>query len=74
MTSLRNYLVFGKLFFAVALFLNNSLTLADPTISGIMSNVRYVHKTRLARANLYLIGFSVRVDRCGDHQKETDPE
>jgi len=74
MTSLRNYLVFGKLFFAVAPFLNNSMEVVSPTLSEIMSNVRYVHKTRLARANLYLIGFSVRVDRCGDHQKETDPE
>jgi len=46
---------FGKLFFAVAPFLNNSPTLADPTISGIMLTVRYVHNPRLAMANLYLL-------------------
>jgi len=32
-------ILFGKLFFAVAPFLNNSLLLVDPTLSGIKINL-----------------------------------
>ena len=46
---------FGKLFFAVAPFLNNSLILADPALSGIGASLSSVHKSIVARANLYLL-------------------
>jgi hypothetical protein len=36
---------FGKLFFAVAPFLNNSLILADPTLSGNKLNLEVCSQT-----------------------------
>ncbi|MFT5725949.1 MAG: hypothetical protein ACI8PB_000065 [Desulforhopalus sp.] len=38
MTSFRNHLIFGKLFFAVTPFQINFVCLADLTLSGIRSN------------------------------------
>ncbi len=47
--------VLWKLFFVVALFLNNSLLLAYPTLSGISSTMRYVDRRRMARGYPFII-------------------
>ena len=45
-------IIFGKLYFAVTSFLNNSLILADPTLSGIVLTCRFVQEADLARSHL----------------------
>jgi hypothetical protein len=49
---LQPKIFFGKLFFAVAPFLYNSMLLADPILSGKTLTVRCIHKPMLARTNL----------------------
>jgi hypothetical protein len=44
--------IFGKLFFAIAPFLNNSLILADIFFSGKNSTESYGCGLRIARTNL----------------------
>jgi hypothetical protein len=59
-------MIFGKLFFAVTPFLNNSILLADTTLSGIRLAGGHVHTPRLAMANPYLLkrGPSALLKKC----------
>jgi hypothetical protein len=43
---------FGKVKSAVAPFLYDSQLLAGPTLSGIISALRYVHRPQIARTNI----------------------
>jgi hypothetical protein len=59
---------FGNLIFAVSLFLNNFVLLADPTLSGQSSTKRFFHKQRIAKANLsFLPGRSNEENLAGSN-------